>query len=228
MIFPNLYEQKMVNISKGAMTLDTVSDDAGVIEKVRLSQILDRVLDAKKGQDKISLKDMIDVLGVRAYGSLLLLFSIPNAVPSIPGLMAVLGAPLVLLSIQMMLGMTPWLPDFLSRQGVSYKSVETLRNRVRPALLRADKVVRHRWLWLTKPGFERILGAFIFVLSLSVLTPIPFTNLLPAWAICIMSIGVLERDGIWIVFGVAFGIFALFVTVGVLGALASTVLGAFI
>lgn len=195
--------------------------------KIRLSEILDKILDEKAGQERISLKDMIDVLGVRAYGSLLLLFAIPNSVPSIPGLMAILGAPLVLLAIQMMLGMSPWLPDILSRQGVSYASIVNLRSKVKPTLLKADKVVHPRLLFLSKPGFERVLGAFIFILSLSVFTPLPFTNLLPAWAICVMAIGVLERDGIWIIGGILLGIIALFVVTSVMTAILVAFFGAF-
>jgi hypothetical protein len=62
---------------------------------------------------------------------------------------------------------------------------------------------------------------------LSVFTPIPFTNFLPAVAICIMAIGVLERDGIWILVGVLVGTVGMTLTVSIIWTLMAAMLAAF-
>jgi hypothetical protein len=200
---------------------------SGALGKVKLSDLLDKILLESQGKDKITIQDMIDVLGVRAYGSLLILFALPNTIPSIPGLGAFLGAPLVFLAIQMMLGKEPWVPDFLGRQGVTFETVVRLRDKSRPFLLKADKIVRPRWLFLTSVTVERFLGFIILILSLCVLTPVPFTNLLPAWCVVIMAIGFLERDGFWVLSGFFLGLLAIGLVYGVMSVFVTALLSAF-
>lgn len=187
--------------------------------KTKLSALLDKLLDAHPDQARISLRDMINVFGVRAYGPLLLMFALPNAIPSIPGLMAILGIPLLFLSVQMILGYVPWLPDILARQSLKRSSLISLRNRVYPWLVKADKIVRPRWLWMSSQKVERLLGVFIFLLSLSVFTPIPFTNMLPALSICVIAVGLLERDGLWLLAGLMLGTTAGIITLSILRAI---------
>ena len=43
-------------------------------------------------------------------------------------------------------------------------------------------------------------------MALLVLLPIPGANMAPSIAICIIALGLLERDGIWIVLGALVGI----------------------
>ena len=57
-------------------------------------------------------------------------------------------------------------------------------------------------------------------LSLVLVLPIPFGNLLPSAAICIIALGVLERDGLWVMGGVAAGA----VAVAVVGGMAYAVI----
>jgi hypothetical protein len=52
----------------------------------------------------------------------------------------------------------------------------------------------------------KVLGGVCLVLSGVLILPIPFGNLLPAAAMAIIALGALERDGIWILGGVLFGI----------------------
>ena len=48
--------------------------------------------------ERVSLGDMVDAFDARAYGPLIVLFAAPNVLPvALPGISAVLGAPLILL-----------------------------------------------------------------------------------------------------------------------------------
>ena len=193
------------------------------VEKKKLSQLLDILIEGHQEQKRLSIGEMIHFFGVRAYGPLLFVFALPNAIPSIPGLLAILGAPLVFLSVQMMLGRVPWVPDIVSRQSIDLRSLISVRNKVKPWLLRMDKIVHPRLLWMTSSWRERVLGGIVFLLSLSVFTPVPFTNMIPALSICFVSIGVLERDGLWLIFGFLLGILGATITVSVLMAIFSAI-----
>ena len=54
-----------------------------------------------------------------------------------------------------------------------------------------------------------VLGALAFLLSVVVTLPIPLGNILPAFAVCLIALGVLERDGIWASVGAVIGLAAL-------------------
>ena len=55
-------------------------------------------------EDDMRLGDIVDRFGRRALGSLLFVLAIPNLLPLPPGSSTVLGAPLLLLSPQLALG----------------------------------------------------------------------------------------------------------------------------
>ena len=64
----------------------------------------------------ISFGDMVDAFDARAYGPLIVLFAAPNVLPvALPGISAVLGVPLILLTAQLDArpARGPWLPGSL-------------------------------------------------------------------------------------------------------------------
>ena len=76
--------------------------------------------------ERISFGDLVDAFDGRAYGPLIVLFAAPNMLPvALPGISAVLGAPLILLTAQLMIGRRhPWLPGFLRRRSLARTGFE--------------------------------------------------------------------------------------------------------
>ena len=64
-----------------------------------------------------------------------------------------------------------------------------------------------------------MVGGFCLLLAVVLALPIPLGNMLPAFAISLMALGVLERDGIWLVIGALVGVGSLFIVWGVVYAL---------
>lgn len=178
-------------------------------DRARLSDLFDDLLAARPDDPSITLREAIEHLGVRAYGPLLLIFALPNAIPNVPGLSSLFGLPLLFFAVQMALGRTPWLPAFLADRGIARASLQAVSDKARPWLERADKAVRPRLLPLSSPTAERLLGVFIFVLAFAIALPVPLTNMFPAWSIGIIAIGILDRDGVWITAGILWGMVAL-------------------
>ena len=74
-------------------------------------------------------------------------------------------------------------------------------------LVKAERLLRARLKVLAWPVSQRVLGALCLVVSIALALPVPFANMAPAVALCLIGLGVLERDGVWILVGVlaAFG-----------------------
>jgi hypothetical protein len=133
-------------------------------------------------------------------------------------------APLIFLGAQLMLGLRPWLPGVIARRSLARDDLQTLVRRIRPWLARAEKLLRPRWGLLTHPPLEYAIGLLCLVLAVVLSLPIPLGNTLPALAISVLALGVLERDGLWVLAGTALAAFALAVVSGVVWAMAQAAL----
>lgn len=173
----------------------------------RLSEILAE-LAADTSEERITLARLMQAMEARAYGALILIFAFPNVLPSPPGLAGVLGLPLLFLSTRMMLGQTPWLPQFIASRSVPRASFAVVIDRAMPWLQRAERLLRHRLSLLTTGPAQQVLGLFCLFLTLILVIPIPFGNLAPSLAMCLIALGVLERDGLWVIIGVVAGVLA--------------------
>jgi hypothetical protein len=70
-----------------------------------------------------------------------------------------------------------------------------------PYLARAERVLRPRVPAMSSYAAERAWGVVFAILAGIVSLPIPFGNQPPAIAMAIMSIGLIERDGLCIAIG---------------------------
>jgi hypothetical protein len=174
--------------------------------------------------ERVSIGDLLAALGDRAIGALMFVFAVPNVMPVPPGVSGILGAPLIFLGAQLMLGMKPWLPGLIARRSLARDDLQTLVRRIGPWLARAEKLLRPRWGVLTRPPLEYLVGLLCLVLAVVLSLPIPLGNTLPALAISVLALGVLERDGLWVVAGTATAAFALTVVSGVVWAMAQAAL----
>jgi hypothetical protein len=150
----------------------------------------------------ISLGALSDLMEERAFGLLLLVLALPCCLPFVYILPQLVALPMVVLATQMAAGRrAPWLP-------------ETLRKRRLPvaALLDVVKRAQRYGGWLERfahprfPGFTgdratRIIGALLIVPCLSILVPLPLTNTVPGIGVALTAIGLIERDALFVVFG---------------------------
>lgn len=184
----------------------------------RLSDILLAIAQAQD-KERISIGDLLHALEHRALGALIFIFAVPNALPVPPGVSAVLGAPLLFLSAQLMLGMKAWLPKFITDRSLLRVDFEKVIIKVAPWLAKAERLMRPRLQFLARRPAENIVGLICLILSIVLFLPIPLGNMLPAIALCILALGVLERDGVWVLIGVAIGIASVAIVWGIIMAL---------
>ncbi len=168
----------------------------------RLSDMLQALADDPV-RERIAVADMLETMRTRAFGALMLIFAFPNILPTPPGTAGVLGLPLIFLSAQMMLGMQPWLPGIIADRSMARTTFQSLVARIQPWLLRAERLLKARLKPLAWPVSQRVLGGLCLIVSIALALPVPFANMAPSIALCIIGLGVLERDGVWILFGIA-------------------------
>lgn len=173
----------------------------------------------EQSHERVSIGDLLNALGDRALGALLFIFAFPNVLPVPPGTSAVLGTPLVFLAAQLAFGLKPWLPAIIATRSMPRADFQTLILRMQPWLERAEKMLRPRASSLTVPLMEYVLGFICLLLALVLVLPIPLGNMLPALAISMLALGILERDGVWVVAGLCMTVVAAVVVSGVIFAM---------
>jgi hypothetical protein len=186
--------------------------------RTKLSAILTEIA-SDAARDRVSVGDLLRTMHGRAIAALMLIFAFPNILPSPPGTSGILGLPLVYLASQMMLGRLPWLPGFIANRSVAREDFGAMVSRFSPVLARAERLLRPRLPFLVNSGTERIIGAICLALAVILLLPIPFGNMLPALAISIFALALLERDGAWVLAGLVMAGLAATVVAGVVYAL---------
>jgi hypothetical protein len=163
------------------------------VKRPRTSELL-RALAAAHPGPRVSLGEVIDALGERGFGVLILLFALPNAVPgpAMPGLSAACAIPLSLLAAQLARGRDePRLPRWLLRRSMTLARFRQLVAYTAPSIQRVERWLRPR------PGLPeaRPLGLALLLLTLALAVPLPFANLPPALALTLIALGLVEKDG---------------------------------
>jgi len=167
----------------------------------RLSDIL-RAVAADQTRERVSIADLFQVMSHRAFGALMLIFAAPNVVPTPPGFSTLFAAPLIFLATQLALSWpAPWLPKFIANRSMSRADFAAIVDKASPWLVRAEKLLKPRLSFLTRPPFEQAIAIICLLLALILFLPIPLGNILPALAICLFSLAILERDGIAAILG---------------------------
>lgn len=195
----------------------------GPAGKASLSAML-HALAMDDSRERIAVSDLLTVLGDRALAALLFVFAVPNVLPVPPGTSAVLGAPLVFLAAQLAFGRRPWLPAVIARRTMTRGDFGALVQRIGPWLARAERLLRPRAMGLALPPMEYLVGLVCLLLSVVLVLPVPLGNMLPALAISLLALGVLERDGVWILAGLAAATVSAVVVSGVVFAMVKATL----
>jgi hypothetical protein len=177
---------------------------------------------------KVSVADILEAFGDRAFGALMFVFAAPLVLPMPPGVSAILGAPLAFITAQWMLGRrTLWLPRAVLNRTMSMGDFRSLTGKLAPYLQRIERRLRPRLTFMYNRVTDRVIGAVCFLLAIIVFLPIPFGNMLPSLAIAAFAIGAAERDGLAAIIGWVSAIISIAVLIVLSKAIAAAVIAFF-
>jgi hypothetical protein len=157
---------------------------------------------AQQGHGRVSVADLMDMLGERSFGPLLLVPSLIAVSPvgAIPGLPAITSAIIVLIAGQILVGHEHfWIPGWLARRSIDAHGLERGLEKFRPVARFIDHLLRPRLPWLTQgPSFYAIA---LFCLLIGLVTPIlelvPLGGIPPNAAVVAFSLAITARNGLW-------------------------------
>ncbi|MGL9761147.1 MAG: exopolysaccharide biosynthesis protein [Wolbachia sp.] len=195
------------------------------------SDILKEVADTDNANiDKVTLFDIKIALHERGFGILIIIFSLPLSVPIPvpPGYTTILSIPLILFSLQLLLGFdSPWMPHWLERKSFQRSTLALVVEKTSPVLRKIEKFMKPRMSFIFCGPGEKILAFIMLLCALSIAIPLPLTNFIPAIGTTLISLGIMSKDGLLSILGVLMSLCGLLLTVVVIVKGPQLILGAF-
>lgn len=175
----------------GAGLTNEGTESVDVAARVPTSVVLQALLRDAPGE--VSLEWIVAHLQERSFGIVMLLIALVGLVPGISPLAALM---LAIPAVQMMRGRgEPVLPRRLATRRLSKERLGRILARLIPILRWLERLVRPRW----PTPFEatkRVVGFVILLLGATLLTPVPFSQVIPALVIVLLAFAFLEEDGV--------------------------------
>lgn len=166
----------------------------------------------------LTVRDAMAALEDRGLALVMLLMALPFLIPlPLPGLSTPLGLAIGLYGLRVMLRLPPWVPDFVARRSMSNTILTKVVGVASRWGHRVERMLKPRLKFMLWPAIDVPIGLSLLFCGafLALPLPIPFTNSIPAIAIVLLLLGMIERDGLFIIAGemMSLALFALCVYV---------------
>lgn len=176
----------------------------------RLSAIF-REIDKVSKEKPITFASLVLFLGDQSHGFVTLFLTLPFIFPlSIPGMSVPFGIVISTVMGAWILDRPPWLPKFLRHRPMSQGAVERICRYGQKVFSKIEFLIRPRLEFFIDLKFVRFVIALIIIAAaLFLALPLPpGTNFLPSLIIFLLSLSILERDGLIALLGVSLFLFS--------------------
>lgn len=188
-----------------------------------LGDLLDRIEEASSGEERITLEMIMDAMGSRAFGPILLLAGIITLMPlvgDIPGVPTTMAILVLLSAVQLLFRREGiWLPSWILQRSVERGKLERgLEWARRPAGM-LDRWLRPRIPWLLQgPGLWVVAVACITIAAaMPAMEFVPFSANAAGVALTAFGLALVTRDGVLVLIALAVTVGGLiFVTWGLM------------
>ena len=157
------------------------------------------------GAPDTTLGGVLDALDERAFGLVLLMLAVPCCIPFLYGVPQVVALPMLAVVFQIAQGREqPWMPKKLRARAVDVGTMRSVLARVARYIGWVERLAKPRLQGPTEGVGLRVVGAVMLIPVASILSPIPLSNTPPGIGVAVAAVGLLERDGVLTLAGVAF------------------------
>jgi hypothetical protein len=153
----------------------------------------------------MTLRQLLGTLGEQGLLLFCIFLTVPFLLPvQIPGLSTVFGLLIAVIAVGVTINRIPRFPQWLMEHHVPAKHLSLVLEHGARLFARVERWVCPRWLAFThRPIMNRVTGLFLLLAAVLLTLPLllPFSNMLPALAIFLLTVGILQRDGLFILCG---------------------------
>lgn len=171
------------------------------------------LLEKSQRQSTISMGEILEILSGKGRLLILIFLSLPFCQPlQLPGLSMPFGLSVAFIGFRMAFSRRIWLPKRVLLKTIPAATVQKFSQKCLKLIKRIARWSHPRIRWLCKHRVSDIFNGLLIGLLgvfLAFPLPIPFTNLIAGWSIFLLSFGLLEEDGVFILGGYFFSFLTL-------------------
>lgn len=183
-----------------------------------LVEVLDRVVSTTKEKDPVSVDDILDAMGQRSFGPVLLLLGLIVLAPiigDIPGVPTLIALMVFLLCIQLLMHREHlWMPGWLLRRSLSASRLKKAMGYCYKPARFVDRLVKPRLTFLIRgyiPTRLVALACILVTLIMPFMEVIPFSANLAGGVLTFFGLALVARDGLLAIFAFTFTAASVFV-----------------
>ena len=187
-----------------------MSSDGSNQPPTDLEELLDRIEDAAQEDEPVSVRDILDEVGRRSFGPLLLVAGIVTLAPivgDIPGVPTVIGLMVLLIAGQLLLSREQfWLPEWVLKRSTSREKLcKALGWMRRPARF-VDRFLRPRLPLLTQGPMVYVVAVSCVAIAaaMPLMEVVPFSANLAGVALTAFGLALIAHDGLLALIAFAF------------------------
>ncbi|MEL7966132.1 exopolysaccharide biosynthesis protein [Vreelandella neptunia] len=173
-----------------------------------LEQLLDRVGELTRHHERVSIEMVIEVIGSRSFGPLLMFIGITLFSPlsGIPGMSFFMAVFVLLVAVQMLLGRKKfWLPPFILNRSVEHHKLQKALDWLSKPARGIDRVLKPRLTFLVhRSGSYGIAVLCVVVgLCMPLMELVPFSSSAAGLALLILGLSLVAHDGLLALLAIA-------------------------
>ncbi|HVT45323.1 MAG TPA: exopolysaccharide biosynthesis protein [Thermoanaerobaculia bacterium] len=171
-------------------------------EVTTLEDLLDRLDQSAEENDPVTLGDLLDAIGRRSFGPLLLLAGLVVLAPvigDIPGVPTSVAAVVFLAAIQLIFGRKHfWLPRWLLKRSISREKLSKALGWMRKPARFVDRLIRHRLGIFVEGGAVYAIAVVCIIIALTMpfMEVVPFSANIAGAALTALGLALIARDGL--------------------------------
>lgn len=172
-----------------------------------IRQVLDRILESSEDCDEVSIDDIIEMVGRRSFGPILLVAGIITLAPligDIPGVPTVMGVIVFLTAIQLLFNQQNlWLPNAILKRSVKREKLHNAINKLEKPAKFIDRLLRPRLTFLVSDVMIYAIAVVCLLISLAmpVMEFIPFSANFAGAALTAFGLSLIAKDGLLALMG---------------------------
>lgn len=161
----------------------------------------------------LSIKELLEIFSGRTRLILIGICCIPFCFPiSIPGLSLPFGLLIGFLALEILIGIPLLLPKKIKEKEIGQDALKAIGESGLKVVRKLKPFIRPRWTAVSLNSYVRFIGYLsipFLALLLALPIPLPFSNMPYSWPILLISIGLIEDDGLFLLIGITLGIISI-------------------
>lgn len=166
---------------------------------MNLSKELTEIITNQSKTGSVSIKSLVEHFGSRSLAFLIIILSLPIALPfTPPGINTPVAVVCIIISIQMILSKkTVYLPNWIGNKNLPFKPDGGFFKALTKMLEFVENITKERLAAFTTSKYTQFfLGFGVLSSSIIMLLPLPIINSLSSFLVLLTAVGIVTKDGL--------------------------------